>query len=158
MAKLIVLQGIPASGKSTYVRKWQAAKPEQRVIVSRDSLRHARGEYWIRSQEDYITKLECFAVRQALKFGYDVAIDATNFNEPYLHRWELIAEENYAEYIQLLFHADLDECIRRNQNPERNVRVPNETIEYFYKKYEDFIYINIEPGKIICSKRLKFQK
>ena len=39
MSKLIVLQGIPASGKSTWAKQWAKEYPNSRVVVNRDSLR-----------------------------------------------------------------------------------------------------------------------
>lgn len=42
--KIIVLQGPPASGKSTWARETAKAGTPY-VIVNRDSIRNARGEY-----------------------------------------------------------------------------------------------------------------
>jgi predicted ABC-type ATPase len=47
MKKLIILQGIPGSGKSTVARSWQAENQGGRVIVSKDALRLGRGVYWV---------------------------------------------------------------------------------------------------------------
>ena len=57
MKKIIVLQGPPASGKSTWARDTAKAGTPY-VIVNRDSIREARGEYWIPEQETYISDLE----------------------------------------------------------------------------------------------------
>ena len=58
MKKLFIMQGIPASGKSTIARKLQEESPTTRVIVSRDAIRHARGVYWVPEQEKYISQIE----------------------------------------------------------------------------------------------------
>lgn len=44
MSKILVLQGPPASGKSTFARKFVKSNLDW-VIVNRDSLREGRGEY-----------------------------------------------------------------------------------------------------------------
>ena len=42
--KILVLQGAPASGKSTYAREL-TSQDKSYVIVSRDEIRAARGQY-----------------------------------------------------------------------------------------------------------------
>lgn len=59
--QILVLQGVPASGKSTFARKL-ATEHTNWVIVNRDSMRKARGTYWLPSQENYIDDLEMNAV------------------------------------------------------------------------------------------------
>ena len=54
--QILVLQGVPASGKSTFARKL-ATEHTNWVIVNRDSMRKARGTYWLPSQEGYIASL-----------------------------------------------------------------------------------------------------
>lgn len=136
MSKIIILQGPPASGKSTEVKKWQAEQPNTRVIVSRDALRHARGQYWVPEQEEFITKLETYMVRQALEQGYDVAIDATNLNEAVLERWRQIALGFDAEVEAWLFHVEKYECFLKDSNADREHSVGMAVIESFYSKYE----------------------
>ena len=72
--KLIILQGPPASGKSTIATKWQSEDPNNRFIVSRDALRHARGQYWIPEQEDLITRFELYMIREALADGLELSL------------------------------------------------------------------------------------
>lgn len=138
MAQLIVLQGPPASGKSTWAKKWQKKDIKNRVIVSRDAIRHGRGRYWIPQQEGWITDIEHFMIRSALERGYDVAIDATNLNPAIIQIWEDIAKETGAEIYFKLMEATLEECKDRNKNPDREHVVPDETIEKFYRKYMNY--------------------
>lgn len=134
--QLIILQGPPASGKSTLARKMQAESPNDTVIVCRDSLRHARGIYWVPQQESYISKLEDAAVDSALDLGFNVIIDATNLNPLTLRKWHSMATKYGAEVKYIKLEISLDECIRRNQNPDREHKVPEETIKYFFNKYK----------------------
>ena len=48
--KLVILSGIPCSGKSTWAKQFIKGKTDW-VIVNRDSIRLSRGDYWIPSQE-----------------------------------------------------------------------------------------------------------
>ena len=47
---MIVLQGCPASGKSTWAKEFIKDKPNW-VIVSRDEIREGTGKYWVPSRE-----------------------------------------------------------------------------------------------------------
>lgn len=65
--KIIILQGPPACGKSTKAKALlNQYGVDKAVIVCRDSIREACGEYWVPSREDYITDLEYFTVKNAL--------------------------------------------------------------------------------------------
>lgn len=46
---IVVLQGVPASGKTSWAKEFVKNKKDW-VIVSRDSIRESRGDYWIPSQ------------------------------------------------------------------------------------------------------------
>ena len=59
--KIIVLQGAPASGKSTWAREFVKGKPEW-IIVCKDALREGKGDYWVPVHEQYIKSLEAAAV------------------------------------------------------------------------------------------------
>jgi tRNA uridine 5-carbamoylmethylation protein Kti12 len=148
MNKLIILQGIPASGKSTIAKQWQAEEPTKRVIICKDSFRLSRGQYWIPEQEDYIKKLEKCAIELAVQRDYDIILDGTNFNKDYIY--EIIGMVRYwnnlssilAKYYIMEFwlvHADKDECIKRDFNIEdRDHIVGEQVIEMFYNKYLDW--------------------
>ena len=45
MPKMLVLQGVPASGKSTFAKEL-ASRDHSYVIVNRDSIRESRGDYY----------------------------------------------------------------------------------------------------------------
>ena len=135
MATLTILQGPPASGKSTIARQMQAESPKDTVIVCRDSLRRARGVYWIPEQEKFIDQLEYFMAEKALEMGYNVIIDATNLNPYTIRKWDVLATKQQAEISYIKLEVSLDECLKRNNNPDRDHEVPEETIRHFFKKY-----------------------
>ena len=133
---LTILQGPPASGKSTLARKMQAESPNDTVIVCRDSLRHARGIYWVPQQESYISMLEDAAVDSALDLGFNVIIDATNLNPKTIRKWKALAAIHHAEIKYIKLEVPLEECLKRNSNPDRDHQVPEETIKQFFNKYK----------------------
>lgn len=132
MSKILVLQGPPASGKSTYAREFIKGKTDW-VIVNRDSIREGRGEYWVPSQEDYISDLEEFSIRSAIKRNYNVIIDATNLNPKTQEKWRKIATETKSSIEFKEFYIPFKEALERDKNRGRSVG--EKVLKNFYLKY-----------------------
>lgn len=132
MSKILVLCGPPASGKSTYAREFIKGKTDW-VIVNRDSIREGRGEYWVPSQEDYISDLEEFSIRAAIKRNYNVIIDATNLNPKTQEKWRKIATETKSSIEFKEFYIPFKEALERDKNRERSVG--EKVLKNFYLKY-----------------------
>lgn len=130
--KLIICQGLPASGKSTWTKEFVKGKKDW-VIVNRDSLRNMRGDYWIPSQENLITTWEVFCIESAIKAGYNIIIDATNFNPIVLHKWLEMADMYNLEVEIKTFDTSVEECISRDLLRENPVGAM--VIRGMYNKY-----------------------
>jgi len=87
MSQLIITRGLPASGKTTFARRWVNADPRTRIRLNRDELRrmlHADvGATTNGLQEHLITKIQQDTARQALRAGTGVIVDDTNPPWPY---------------------------------------------------------------------------
>ena len=132
MLKLIVLQGLPGSGKTTWARNYVKGRKDY-VIVNRDSIRHMRGDYWIPEQEDLITEIEDMCIELSLRKGYNVIVDATNFRG--LNRFRDITVR-FIDPIDVelkIFDTPLEECILRDSKRESSVG--ENVIKGMYKKY-----------------------
>lgn len=141
MKKIIVLQGPPASGKTTYAKKLHKEN-KNNVIVSRDNIRLSRGDYWIPEQEDWISDIEEFEVKSALKHNLTPIIDATNLNQVYIDKWKAIADNEGAELeIIPMDVPPIEEAIKRDCNRERFVGA--NVIFNFYKKYYPHLLSNL---------------
>ena len=135
--KIIILQGPPASGKTTFARELAKAGTPY-VIVNRDSIREGRGEYWIPEQEDYISDMEEYAVRSAIKRNLIPIIDATNLNPKTIEKWESLAKELNCEIEYKKFYVPFKEALERDSKRERSVGkkvLVNFYTKYFYDKY-----------------------
>ena len=119
MQKLLILQGIPASGKSFWAKKFVLENPSY-VRVSRDDLRRMRGKYWIPEQESLITKWEMQCVANTLDEGFNVVLDATNLNVSHLKKWEALTHmsgkklKNEFEIEYKKFDISLEEALARD--------------------------------------------
>ncbi len=118
-AKIIVLVGLPGSGKSTYAREAVLSSDEIRRLISDDPENqsiHSRTFAVLRS-----------LLRQRLELGRPVTyIDATNLT-PYERRpYIKIAELYDCEIEAVFFDTPIEECQRRNR--ERHRVVPEEAI------------------------------
>lgn len=152
--KIIVLQGPPASGKSTWARETAKAGTPY-VIVSRDAIRLARGDYWIPEQEDYISKLEEYAVISAIGRNLIPIIDATNLNPKTIKKWEDLASEYNCEIEYKKFYVPFKEALERDAN--RTLSVGKKVLKNFYTKYfyEEFVKeVGYDNRPIIESNQL----
>jgi predicted kinase len=118
--KIVVLVGLPGSGKSTYAREGALSSDEIRRILSDDPTNqdiHSRTFATLRS-----------LLRQRLELNRPLTyIDATNLT-PYERRpYIRIADEYACDIEAVFFDVPVDECQRRNR--ARHRVVPNDAIE-----------------------------
>lgn len=132
MSKIIILQGVPASGKSTYAKELHE-KNKNCVIINRDSIRESRGTYWLPEQEDYISDIEEFEVRSAIKHGLTPIIDATNLNPSTIQKWENLAKELSCNIEIKPFKIDFKTALERDQQRPRPVG--EKVLKSFFYKY-----------------------
>lgn len=137
MKRIIILRGLPASGKSTYARNLAESEPNKYVIVNRDSIRKMCGKYWVPQRENYISAIEETMVIEALNHDYIPIIDATNLNPVYLEKWRDIANMYHGELEFIFFNTSLQECIERDSKREGDNKVGEKVILGFYEKYKD---------------------
>lgn len=130
--KILVLQGVPASGKSTFARSL-VLKDKSYVIVSRDAIREARGEYWIPEHEDYISDIEEFEIRSAIKHSLNPIIDATNLNPKTITKWKNLAKELNVNIEFKMFEIDFTTALERDSKRERSVG--KKVLERFFRDY-----------------------
>lgn len=136
MSKIIVLQGVPASGKSTWAKKYVKDHPDT-VIVCRDSIREGTGTYWNPDHEDYISTIEEVSIRTAVTAGLDVIIDATNLNPKTIEKWKGLAGSTGSEIEFKLFEISYEDALARDERrkKEGGRAVGKDVIRRFFKNY-----------------------
>jgi predicted kinase len=135
MQKVIILVGLPASGKSTWANEIFTAETGMWEIISWDCLRHFDAEGNPRSykfkkkSETEIRDASYEMARKFLSQGRNLIIDNTNLSESSRQHWRFIAEQAGAEVEVKEFNTPLDECVRRNEFRTGWRKVPRPVIE-----------------------------
>lgn len=100
MAKIIICQGLPASGKTTWSKEWVNQDPEHRVRFNRDDARNMLGKYWVPSREKLVNYLFDSFMSEAMVTGYDIVLDNMNLNKKTLLEIKEYVED-FNEWISL---------------------------------------------------------
>lgn len=129
MAKLILMVGLPASGKSSLVQ--ELANKYDAVVLSSDKIREQLyGDESIQGDANKVFETLHYQVNSYLIKGVNVLYDATNINRK--RRVHLIKNEIKAdEYICYYMNAELGSCIYHDEKRERTVGY--EVIDRMYK-------------------------
>lgn len=121
MLKVIILKGLPASGKTGWAKTLLCSKQLNTwVRVNKDDIRSMFSVDWCRGLEKLVVQAEADVMSAALKVGVSVIVDDTNLNP--------VHERNIREHIAWLrtfytrqievevkeFDTPLEECIKRD--------------------------------------------
>lgn len=135
--EMLILRGVPGSGKSTFAHAWVSENANWRVRINRDDTRKMiANKYWDLSQhqELTVTSLTEAMVIQALKSELSVVIDNTNLRADDVKNWYKIANEyNVPVRIQDMDWFTIDEIIENDKN--RDKKVGEAVIRSFVKRY-----------------------
>jgi len=134
---LIILQGPPCSGKSTWAKEYQEKYPDT-LVANRDTIRYTLGEgKYTMDREDEVTEIEMAQVKGAMGAGRTVVIDDTNLNPKYLKPWLDLAEEKGYEVRYEKLYIPYGEAMERSKKrkEEGGLYISKDVMQRFYKKY-----------------------
>ncbi len=137
MSKLIVLSGVPGSGKSYFSKLLKKVKQKHVYIISSDELRSlVLNNQQDLSQDDLIWKLfyELPRVYCNDKDAY-VILDACHATQKIRYENIKPLESLFDEVSLVMFK--LDKQLVFSQNIERDFPVPNKVLENFYEYFQD---------------------
>ncbi len=138
---LVVLSGLPGSGKSSLKHQLTGLAPEQLAAawVSTDALREQvlgslqdldeRGAAFKRLHEsanEFIYAMVCGIVKARLAHGFTTFVDATNLTDADRASWVQLAEDAGAKHLVLIVDTPLEQCLQNNRG--RAKRVPESVI------------------------------
>lgn len=167
MNKLIILQGPPCSGKSTWAKEYIKGKESDTIIVCRDTIRlslcggdvSTMFQGMQQKRENMVTQIETTSIEQGLKNGFDVIVDATNLNPKTIKRLSDI-NDKYNTTIQFeKFYVPFEEALKRDKKREENGghSVGKSVLKNFYQRYFKEEYEK-EMSKFINHKRIEIDQ
>ena len=164
MKKIIILRGIPASGKSTYAKKLVIDNPGMYKRINRDDLRNMLDAYhFSKSNEKFVKKTRDFLIQSSLESGKHVIVDDTNISDTNIVRIEQLAKEHTSDSghdvkIEIkVFDIELSEAIARDKKREKPVgeKVVRKMHRQFYGETKDSPNYRIQdknlPKALICD-------
>lgn len=128
MKTILILRGLPASGKSTFARKlidenkgaWKRLnKDEIRAML--DNSHHSS------SNEKFVERMRDFMLFEALKEGKSVVIDDTNLSDRPVERIQQVVgryKKDTGQEVRVEFkvmETSLEECLTRDEMREKKV-------------------------------------
>lgn len=151
MKKLLVLQGLPASGKSTYAINWVNEDPEHRLRINQDSIRMMFGKYWLEDEEQLkkreaiVSTITMELLKQSILKQFDIVLDNMNLSkrvlseiEHYINYFNMKFTDLQAYEIEYkLFKVPLNILIDRDSKRDRSVGA--KVITGLYNRYYDIV-------------------
>jgi predicted kinase len=112
MSKLIMMRGLPASGKTTEAERIVQTSGNY-IRVNRDLLRKMLhcGKYTPKN-EGITVDVEQAIVRNQLGIGRSVIVDDTNMSTSHRDMWSGIAKECGASFEVVTIDTRITECVR----------------------------------------------
>lgn len=141
MAELIVMVGLPASGKSTMAIDLVRSAVHPTKRVNRDSLRSMLdcGLPWNREQEYWVETIETEMMQKFLRIDFDVVCDDTNIKDSVRARWREVARACGAAYREIhLLDVPLDKLLDRDAARDKTVGE-----DVILRMYQDYLESNL---------------
>lgn len=149
MSKLIMMKGLPGSGKTTQAKL--LSNPSGYVRVNKDDLRAMMNDSkWSKGNESFVLQVRDFIISEALYAGKNVVVDDTNFEAKHRLTLSSLAKKYGATFEEVFIDTPLDECIERDL--KRPNSVGSKVIKNMYEKYLRLepITVNYNPKLVDC--------
>jgi len=146
---MIVLVGLPASGKSTWARaRMESVDGITRYRISWDEMRieFGHGNKFDRAREEAMKNVSYQRVENAVLNGFqEIIIDNTNLTQSTRDKWKYVAEINGLHYEEMFFFASTEICIQRDSYRNGKAQVGRAVIERM-ALWADLIVIPHSPS------------
>lgn len=141
---LVLMCGVPGSGKSTVANNMKMRDTQNRVIIiSRDAIRFAlvaEDEPYF-SREKLVFDVYCKKIQEAIDNinGPEFIIcDATHINQASRNKvLDQLKLDNVHTLSVIVVRPSLDETLKRNRKRFGRERVPDSAIKRMYEQFED---------------------
>ena len=153
MKKILALQGVPASGKTTWAKEFMLSHLGW-VRVNRDDIRSTMSGSWSPEQEQHVKDIEDFIITSSLNNGKSVIVDDTNLKPDTIEHLRELADIYECELEFKEFKVDFRTALERDR--QRTHSVGEKVLRDFFLKYcpeemEDKRYMKVfDLGKKTC--------
>lgn len=138
--KIILLRGLPGSGKSTIAKKFLDEHPVDYVRISRDDIRRMLSPIWSQDIEAIVYTIKDSAIHNALRNGYNIIIDECHSK---------LKADDYQEYVVKYdvnieiwnVRRDVNTCVAQNNQREGVAKLDP---AYIYELNEKFNWNEID--------------
>jgi predicted kinase len=161
MKRVIILRGIPGSGKSTYAKQLVEENPNSYKRINRDDLRAMFDNGTVsKGNEKFVKQVRDILITKALEDGKHVIVDDTNLSESNMTRiQQLVYEFNKAHNDHVTvelkeMETSLEESIARDAKREKKVgeKVIRNMHRQFFIEGERYIQQDESlPKAVICD-------
>lgn len=161
MAKLIIMRGLPASGKST--RAQEILAQGNTVRLNKDLLRTMLHFDKFSGRNEGLTRdASRILAKTFLSQNTNVIIDDTNLNDGTMQSWKDLAKECNAKIEHHNIDTPIEECLRRDQTREKRVGdvvIKQMALQYCgYMKGEKVVVCDIDGTIANLDHRLQYGK
>ena len=149
MQKIIMLKGLPASGKTTWAKE-KINENGNFIRVNKDDIRESILGKWSPKKEKTVISIRNALIRTGIGLGKNVIVDDTNFNPKHEQYLKNLAQELGVtfEVNDSFLKVPVEECV------ERDMKRPNPVgYKVIYNMYYDYIYQ--DPSKKIVNSTTK---
>jgi len=131
--EVVLTRGLPGCGKSTWAKQLVEDGLGKWKRVNKDDLRAMiDNSHWNKHNEEFVLKVRNFVILEAVKKGYSVVVDDTNFGKHFDEVKKLV--EGYATVrVQDFTDVPLQTCIERDL--KRLNSVGKDVIMGMYNRY-----------------------
>lgn len=153
MAKLIMLLGLPGSGKSTWAKEYIDSASRKTKRINKDALRDLldNGKH-TRANEKFILTLRDNIVVEALQQDIDIIVDDTNFAPKHEARLRQLAQGNNAEFEIVDFtDIPIETCIKNDLKRFDSVgeAVIRQMAAQYGIGYEEYVPEGSQPAIVV---------
>ena len=121
MLRVLILKGLPASGKSTYARQLIDSEPGRWKRINKDDLRAMLDNgRWSKVNEQLVLKFRDLMIVESLEKGFHVIVDDTNLHTKHEDNIRLMVKGT-AEVEVKFFDTPIEECIERDRKRANGV-------------------------------------
>lgn len=164
MKTMLLMVGLPGSGKTTYALDLMKKEPDKWVRISWDDLRiknHHDPKHFSAKKEKIMKDESIELVREAVAEGYSVIIDNTNLSRKTKDMWAGLALELGMKFTVHDLCVTNEECISRDLNrPGRLGRAVIETMALMNGliKFDDkkIVIVDMDGTLADCGHRRHF--